>query len=81
MEFGAGELIKPLCTQSTLTSSLRRHLDKTYFTKHAGVEFRLVEEVNSYFAGDDTGITGISLPEELAIGSLLLGRQVEAGSS
>ena len=55
--------------------------DATYLAEHAGVELGLVEEVDSNFTGDDAGITGISLPEELAIGTFFLGRQVEARSS
>jgi len=51
----------------------------THLSEDSRVESGLVEECNGSITGDDAEVFGVGLLEEIAIDSLLLGRQVQVG--
>jgi hypothetical protein len=44
-----------------------------YLSEDARVETRLLEELDSNLSGDDADLVGVGLPEQLTVGTFLIG--------
>lgn len=52
---------------------------ESYLSEYTGVKPCLVKEADGNLSGDNAGTTGISLSEELAVDSLLVGGKLKVG--